>query len=656
MNALLPTLALLALCPFAAPHSPVPRADDEPLQEIARRLRVANAAHDAEKRKAALDELIALGDADGVEVLIDAYATSSRQLREARRTIVRSTYELEQKRVLIEEMRVRAEQRSELRKQVEDLAKEIGELEVQLDKAQRSDGRETECCAELGAAVTRLFDVFGAHKTRKLEDSIWGIAEEPGDGTKRIGAIEVLGRIGGPGTAARLQRILVKNEADRVKLKKKLPEAEQAARALEKRIQDEQEAHNGQFSRATADQYERVRREAADLRRDLHALEHVSDAAVEGAGRALGRETPEALPGTLKELVRAQRNARDGVRMQTLEIFARGAKEPVLATMRELLEKEKEPLARAAWIDGLARAGDASIVPALLSTHLVDDAWHVRARAIDALAKLRSRDAIGVLIERLAVEDGRLQGDVNDALQSLTGQRFASRPELWRQWWQDNAAGFEVPPAPADGYLSAALEGVGTSFFGIPLESDRVLFVLDVSGSMNEPMFQRSGTGDPEREGETRLSVAKRELTKAISSIANGGVFNVVLYAADVENWQNRLVVMDDETRAEVLAWLAALNAVGGTNVYGAMQRAFDVAEVEEGDTWSDPRVDTIFLLSDGQPSVGVTTDAEEILAMVAERNRSAGIVINTIGISNEHNAYLMRSLAEQNEGTYAAR
>ena len=41
---------------------------------------------------------------------------------------------------------------------------------------------------------------------------------------------------------------------------------------------------------------------------------------------------------------------------------------------------------------------------------------------------------------------------------------------------------------------------------------------------------------------------------------------------------------------------------------------------------------------------------------MVAEENADLGIVIHTIGLSTDQDAVLMRSLAEQNGGTYAAR
>jgi hypothetical protein len=53
---------------------------------------------------------------------------------------------------------------------------------------------------------------------------------------------------------------------------------------------------------------------------------------------------------------------------------------------------------------------------------------------------------------------------------------------------------------------------------------------------------------------------------------------------------------------------------------------------------------------------VGLTTQPDEILAYVREKNRSGGIVIHTIGLSGAQDAYLLSELAAQNGGTYSAR
>jgi hypothetical protein len=156
----------------------------------------------------------------------------------------------------------------------------------------------------------------------------------------------------------------------------------------------------------------------------------------------------------------------------------------------------------------------------------------------------------------------------------------------------------------------------------------------------------------------SRLVAAKRDLIKALGGLRDGGLFNLVLFASDVWTWDDDLVEMEPEVRQGVLAYIDKVEAVGGTNIYGALERAFAIATGGKGGSgeWTRPVIDTIYLLSDGRASVGLTTDSEQILAFVREQNRSAGIVLHTIGLSGAHDPYLMRTLAEQNGGIYVAR
>jgi hypothetical protein len=191
-----------------------------------------------------------------------------------------------------------------------------------------------------------------------------------------------------------------------------------------------------------------------------------------------------------------------------------------------------------------------------------------------------------------------------------------------------------------------------------------VLFVLDLSGSMDFSMIPRDNPDDdpnrpydePQGGERSRLEEARIALNKAIGGTDDGAVFNIVFYASDVWTWQDGLVEMDSETRSDALRMIEELDAVGGTNIYGALAVALEMAGAEGGDKWSEPEIDTIFFLTDGRPSLGLTTDPDEILAFVRDLNASAGIVIHTIGLSGAQDAYLLRSLAEQNGGRYSAR
>jgi Mg-chelatase subunit ChlD len=113
---------------------------------------------------------------------------------------------------------------------------------------------------------------------------------------------------------------------------------------------------------------------------------------------------------------------------------------------------------------------------------------------------------------------------------------------------------------------------------------------------------------------------------------------------------------MTPQMRKEASDFIAASDAVGATNIYGSLERALDLAGAKGGASWSAPVIDTIYFLTDGRATVGLTTNTEEILSYVRERNRNSGIVVHTIGLSDAHDAVLMRRLAEENGGTYVGR
>ena len=66
-----------------------------------------------------------------------------------------------------------------------------------------------------------------------------------------------------------------------------------------------------------------------------------------------------------------------------------------------------------------------------------------------------------------------------------------------------------------------------------------------------------------------------------------------------------------------------ALGAGGGTNVYDTFAEAFE----------KNLRVDTIYFLGDGSPSLGTYTEQEEILARLRHMNRFRKVRIHTIAL-----------------------
>ena len=83
-------------------------------------------------------------------------------------------------------------------------------------------------------------------------------------------------------------------------------------------------------------------------------------------------------------------------------------------------------------------------------------------------------------------------------------------------------------------------------------------------------------------------------------------------------------------------------------HVLGASQLRFG-QQIKNG-------VEEVFLLSDGEPSVGSVKDPEEILRVVREINRYQKIRINTVFTGTDKGAEFMRKLAEQNHGVFVRR
>jgi HEAT repeat protein len=276
--------------------------------------------------------------------------------------------------------------------------------------------------------------------------------------------------------------------------------------------------------------------------------------------------------------------------------------------------EHKSPAARAAALSLLRQPlpADADAILALATKNLDHKAWPVRAAAIDLLLATRSKQAPPLLFERLDAESARLQQDLLQALEDLTGYRFPVVAQ-WRDWWQKEGPTFTPRPTKARDDKKPGAAGTAATYFDLPVYSDRVAFVVDTSGSMLQPF----GTG-----GRTRLDEAKRQLQRVLEALPAKAKANIVAFAFDAEALGDRLQVIDAKRRKSADAWIEALTARGPTNVFAALQRAF-----------ADPEVDTIFVLTDGRPSSGTIVEAKALADEVQRWNTGRGIRIHTVAL-----------------------
>lgn len=378
------------------------------------------------------------------------------------------------------------------------------------------------------------------------------------------------------------------------------------------------------------------RSKGQDVVQDLLAFAKGKDVDVAVVAlQAIARRGPKSATADLRKLVRAKFDAR---RIEVLlalhAVMPRNAQ--WAGELLELLDSRdnaRDAAVHATLLDLLAELRHGPALPRAWEDFEHTE-WEIRAAAYDFARKVRDPASIPQLIARLDLESGRLREDVLDVLQSLTAMRF-NQAARWQDWWKENSASFALIP---DGAAVNAQKtprdpaGATSTYYGIPLVSDRVVFVVDVSGSMSAKV----GTDG----ARTRLDEAKQQLRFVLEAIPKHFRFNVVPFDTSVDPILAQMLPALDKTRAEALAKLAALQPRGGTNVHGALQRAF--AETE---------VDTIYLLSDGAPSAGLIQDPTALADEVARWNRARRIRIHCISIGTD--SAMMKRIAKESGGNY---
>lgn len=168
------------------------------------------------------------------------------------------------------------------------------------------------------------------------------------------------------------------------------------------------------------------------------------------------------------------------------------------------------------------------------------------------------------------------------------------------------------------------------TFYGIAIFSKSMVFILDVSGSMD-------------------VEEAKRQLKNAYHALKNDESFNVIVYSDSIQSWQPGLMYANNENKQKADMWLQDIKSGGATNIYSALQKAFDVA-------YQKTKAETIYFLSDGLPTSGPEQDPVRILAAVKKWNQDKKITIHTIGLGPHQDEFFLSRLAQDNQGKYYVR
>ncbi len=155
-------------------------------------------------------------------------------------------------------------------------------------------------------------------------------------------------------------------------------------------------------------------------------------------------------------------------------------------------------------------------------------------------------------------------------------------------------------------------------FAGINLTGKRVVFLVDMSGSMD---YVDDNTKAPEKWLGVRTAVAK-----IMRSLPDLEKFQLITFSDRTHfplGRDGQWLDFDPKTSPDlVFKTLAAITPDGGTNMYNPMQAAF--AMRAQG-------LDTVYLCSDGLPNLGEGVRPEEVATLTEqERGSRLGQVIRT--------------------------
>jgi Ca-activated chloride channel family protein len=143
-----------------------------------------------------------------------------------------------------------------------------------------------------------------------------------------------------------------------------------------------------------------------------------------------------------------------------------------------------------------------------------------------------------------------------------------------------------------------------------------------------------------------KLEQAKQAARQLISQLTSADRLSIVHYGSDVKSMDGLLATPENKQR--LLAFVDGIYDDGGTNIGAALTAGRDRLLAAK----SDYRVNRLILISDGQPTEGVTDFAG--LTSIVRDVRSAGVSVSSIGVGDDFNERLMEAIAEVGAGAYA--
>lgn len=360
---------------------------------------------------------------------------------------------------------------------------------------------------------------------------------------------------------------------------------------------------------------ERARKRIEEAGAEAVAGEQIYDALRRGFGR-LGA-------GAAPELAREFRRTRSWLlRCELADALGALKADGILVT---LLDPGLEPVVLAAVLHNVQ-------TPAA-RRYLDHEQWQVRLAALKSLRG--DRASAGRIAESIEGADVRYQVEACRTLARMTGTRLPPDPAVWRDWWRLNGE------AVLDGRYRPQFrkdpEGPGrTTFYGVPVTSSRVCFIIDRSRSMRKS---------------DRFEKATRELTSLLDRLPDGSHFNLYFFGETVKSFARHTRELDARARRDAARFIRSQDPDRGTDLYRALEKATTLVGNADTGRLRPDGVDTFIVLSDGEATQGRLVDGDLVARVAARRVRYLRPVVHTISLSSD--AASLRLLADLTGGEY---
>ncbi len=308
--------------------------------------------------------------------------------------------------------------------------------------------------------------------------------------------------------------------------------------------------------------------------------------------------------------------------------------------------------------------------------NLMDSKWQVKVATCDTFRSIGSTKALDMLIGRMSSEGGRVRDEINRSVYQLAGMERDWTQDQWAKWWnhmkkfrdlekrmkdvldaEKKRREKEMPAKDGRRTVAGPRKTKPPTYYGIKVYARAVGYVIDYSLSMNQGFSvskewqQRLGRV---YNGRTRMEVVKEEIAQALKELDPRTRVNMVFFNDRVRVWKNAPVPAGSAADSAAGA-VRALNPSGQTNYYDALRAV--LAYENEGASWRASFADTpdtLFFLTDGSPTDGEITKADELLGWWHERNRFARLKVHVIAMGNTGvDITFLRTFANKNGGKF---